>query len=319
MPSDKTMPSLCSVSVVIPTKNAGSLFEEVLAALVAQQGVVLDLVVVDSGSCDGTLDIAKKYGARITEIPPHIFNHGSTRDQGIALAKQDVVVLMTQDATPESPYLLQHLVAAFDDPKVGGAYARQIPRPDADVLTKRNLGLAMTGRLVSEVRSLPNLAAWQNMQPYERFALCNFDNVCSALRKQAWESIHFGEVAFAEDIEWSRKALEAGWHLAYVAEACVIHSHDRPLRYDFQRTYLTHRKLYEQYQFSTVPTLLRALGGIYYTFRADWHHIRCTEPSRKRKLKWLCVLPFLTIACVMGQYIGARDERRGKGKDIAGI
>lgn len=69
MPSDKTMSSLRPVSVVIPTKNAGQLFEEVLAALVVQQGVILDLVVVDSGSRDQTLAIAKKYGARITEIP----------------------------------------------------------------------------------------------------------------------------------------------------------------------------------------------------------------------------------------------------------
>lgn len=307
------------VSVVIPTKNGGALFGEVLAALRAQRDVEVDLIVVDSGSTDETLDLARTNGARVVTIEPSEFNHGATRDLGLRHARADVAVLMTQDATAGDHMMLANLAAAFDDPGVGGAYVRQIARPDADVLTRRNLILALTGRLESEVRALSSLDEWAQMEPFERYRLCNFDNVCSAIRRQTWESIPFGKVAFAEDIVWSRRALMAGWKIAYVAESHVVHSHDRSLRYDYRRTYLTHRKLYEEYGLVLVPTFGAAMNGVFASIGEDWRYIRAHERSRRRKLKMLLKLPFLSIACVVGQYMGARHERLGKGRDIRGI
>lgn len=307
------------VSVLIPTKNGGVLFDEVLGAIRRQKDVDVDLVVVDSGSRDETLDIAKAHDARIVRIAPETFNHGATRDLALREARADVAVLMTQDATAGDESMLARMAAAFDDPAVGGAYVRQVARPDADVLTRRNLQMALTGRRQSEVRGLPSPEHWARLKPFERYMLCNFDNVCSALRRESWESIPFGKVAFAEDIVWSRKALMAGWKLAYVAESFVVHSHDRPLRYDYQRTYLTHRKLYEEYELSLVPTLGVALNGISASMGEDMRYLRAHEPSRRRKLKMMLKIPFLSMACVLGQYMGARDERLGKGKDIHGI
>ena len=307
------------VSVLIPTKNGGVLFDEVLGAIRRQKDVDVDLVVVDSGSRDETLDIAAAHDARVVRIAPEQFNHGATRDLALREARGDVAVLMTQDATAGDDSMLARMAAAFDDPAVGGAYVRQVARPDADVLTRRNLQMALTGRKQSEVRGLPSPEHWSSLKPFERYMLCNFDNVCSALRRESWESIPFGKVAFAEDIVWSRKALMAGWKLAYVAESFVVHSHDRPLRYDYQRTYLTHRKLYEEYELSLVPTLGVALNGISASMGEDMRYLRAHEPSRRRKLKMMLKIPFLSMACVLGPYKGARDERLGKGKDIHGI
>lgn len=307
------------VSVVIPTKNAGPLFSEVLSALRLQQDVDLDLVIVDSGSTDDTLGIAQTHGACIYAIPPDEFNHGATRDFGIGLARHEIVVLMTQDATPGDPCLLANLAHAFNDPTVGGAYARQVARPEADCLTRRNLEMAFTGRLTSEIRSLPAAETFESLSPFERYALCNFDNVCSAVRRSAWQAIPFGKVSFAEDIVWSRRALLAGWKIAYVAESYVIHSHDRPLRYQYQRTYLTHRKLHEEYGLTTVPTLRYALYAIYCTIRSDWRHAWHHEPSRRRRFPLLLQIPLLACASVLGQYVGAHDEQQGRGRSYAGI
>lgn len=307
------------VSVLIPTKNGGALFAEVLGAIRRQKDVDVDLVVVDSGSRDETLDIAAAHDARIVRIAPEQFNHGATRDLALREARADIAVLMTQDATAGDESMLARMAAAFDDPAVGGAYVRQVARPEADVLTRRNLQIALTGRLQSEVRGLPSPEHWVALKPFERYALCNFDNVCSALRRESWEGIPFGKVAFAEDIVWSRKALMAGWKIAYVADSFVVHSHDRPLRYDYQRTYLTHRKLYEEYELALVPTLGVALNGISASMGEDMRYLRAHEPSRRRKLKMMFKIPFLSIASVFGQYKGARDERLGKGKDIHGI
>jgi len=307
------------VSVVIPTKNAGPLFVEVLSAIRSQEDVEIDLLVVDSGSSDETLAIAQAHGARVLEIPPQEFNHGATRDRGIGMARHEIVVLMTQDATAGDPFLLANLAKTFDDPAVGGAYARQVARPDADCLTRRNLELAFTGRLVSEVKSLSAEQTFATLSPFERYALCNFDNVCSAVRRSAWLSIPFGKVDFAEDIVWSRRALMAGWKLAYVADSHVVHSHDRPLRYLYRRTYLTHRKLHEEYELTTVPTLRYAFYAIYCTIRADWHHAQHHEPSRRRRYPLMLQIPLLACASVFGQYFGVRDESLGRGRSYAGI
>lgn len=308
-----------SVSVVIPTKNAGALFAEVLSSLRAQQNVSLDLLVVDSGSADETLAIAQAYGARIHTIPAQEFNHGATRDLGIGMTHHECVVLMTQDATPGDPFLLANLARAFDDPSVGGAYVRQVARPAADCLTRRNLEMAFTGRRASEIRALTSAQQFESLSPFERYALCNFDNVCSALRRSTWQDIPFGKVDFAEDIVWSRRALLAGWKLAYVADSHVVHSHDRPLRYHYRRTYLTHRKLHEEYRLTTVPTLRFAWYAIYCTIRADWQHAWHHEPSRRRRLPLLLQIPLLACTSVFGQYAGARDESRGRGRGYGGI
>lgn len=138
------------MSVVIPTKNGGALFSDVLQELRRQKEVELDLVIVDSGSKDETLAYARGAGARILTIPPESFNHGATRDLGLREVRSDLAVLMTQDALPGDPWMLARLAQAFEDEQVGGAYVRQVARPEADVLTRRNLELALTGRLQSE-------------------------------------------------------------------------------------------------------------------------------------------------------------------------
>lgn len=72
-------------SVAIPTKNGGALFERVLENL-RQQNIwdSVELLVVDSGSTDGTVEAARRAGAKVMQIPPEVFSHGATRDYGIS-------------------------------------------------------------------------------------------------------------------------------------------------------------------------------------------------------------------------------------------
>ena len=89
------------VSLVMPTWNAGPLLEEVLAAVDAQPGAAdLEKVAVDSGSADGTVGILEKHGFRVMGIEQKTFNHGATRDLAIEQTSGDVILLLTQDATP---------------------------------------------------------------------------------------------------------------------------------------------------------------------------------------------------------------------------
>ena len=125
----------------MPTWNAGPLLEEVLAGIERQQGAgLVEKVAFDSGSRDGTVALLQRHGFRVTSIPQAEYDHGGTRDRMIEQTTGDVIVLLTQDATPADPDWLRALLASFDDDKVAAAYCRQLPRPDCNPVIARRLG-----------------------------------------------------------------------------------------------------------------------------------------------------------------------------------
>ena len=102
------------ISLVIPTWNAGPLFQEVVDAVNALEGVVFDeKVAIDSGSTDGTVEVAKQAGFEVVSIPQSEFDHGSTRDRGIEKTTGDVIVLLVQDATLQGANWRQAMVEPF--------------------------------------------------------------------------------------------------------------------------------------------------------------------------------------------------------------
>jgi glycosyltransferase involved in cell wall biosynthesis len=314
--ADPEVVLLPSVSVVIPTKNGGPQFRRVLERLRSQTyGGTIEIVAIDSGSTDDTIAAAREHGARVESIPPAEFDHGLTRNRGIETSSGDVIVLLSQDAEPADDSLVRRLVAAFDDPRVGGAYARQIPRDDADVLTKRNLNGWVTGRLEPEVRTF-DVLAYERMTSWDKYLFCTFDNVCSAMRRAAWKEVPFRQYEIAEDNEWCLRAFRAGWKIAYVPDAAVIHSHDRSARYEYERTYMCHRKLYELFALQCVPTLSHALRSTVRGTLADWRYVLAHEPAIGRKLRLLASVPARSAASAFGQWRGARDEKLGRGKRI---
>ncbi len=308
------------VSIVIPTKNGGDLFRDVLNGLENQVYTDLhEILIIDSGSSDRTVELAKDYGARVHTIRPEEFNHGTTRNIGIGMAIGDIIVLLTQDAVPGDKYMISNLVSAFEDQNVGGAYARQVPRSKADILTKRNLNNWLTGREKSEVRWIHDKKAYDAMTPMDKYLFCNFDNVCSAVRRAVWEKFKFSHSDFGEDIDWSMRILEGGWKIAYQASAFVIHSHDRSILYEYKRTYMCHRKLFQQFGLHTVPTFRHVLRSIILSIVIDFKYVIQNSVSRLEQLRLLVRLPFMNIASVLGQYIGARNERLGFGKKKTGV
>src|SRR5437879_3009558 len=120
-----------SISIVVPTRNAGREFSQLLERLRTQKGSHNpEIVVVDSGSSDGTTDVARHFGAAVVEIPAATFNHGLTRNLGIQHAQGEICVLLVQDALPISDQWLEALVHHFDtDPLICGVTTRQVPRP----------------------------------------------------------------------------------------------------------------------------------------------------------------------------------------------
>ena len=112
------------VSIVIPTKNGGHLFEKVLDAVFKQKTEYeYEVICVDSGSKDGTLDVIRKYPCRLFQIEPSEFGHGKTRNYGASKGNGTYIIFITQDALPATDTWLQNFIDAMKmDPEIVGGF-----------------------------------------------------------------------------------------------------------------------------------------------------------------------------------------------------
>ncbi len=229
-----------SVAVIIPTLNAGSEFEQTLTMLSGQELVEsLDIVVVDSGSTDGTVELAKKFGALVHEIPQKEFNHGATRNLGASLAPDvDYYLFITQDAIPSDTFLLCDMVNSFKyDPEIVAVTTRQIPRDDADLFACWSMWgfYEFLGFNESKFLFSPNITS---LSYAEKRRLCQLDNVCSVYRADFFNTHKFGSFRYAEDLEFGYRALKEGKKLLYCHNSGVTHSHNRDAAYILKRSYV---------------------------------------------------------------------------------
>src|SRR5215218_7083355 len=127
-----------TVTVAIPVLNGARYLDEVLTAVRAQEvDRPVELLIWDSGSTDGSLEIAARHGARIHHIPKHEFSHGGTRNRMAAMAEGDHIAFLTQDATPASPRWLAALLEGFTDADdVAAVFGPHLARPDASHMIK---------------------------------------------------------------------------------------------------------------------------------------------------------------------------------------
>ena len=229
------------VSIVIPTLNGGRLFHRCIEAAARQKlDRPFEIIVIDSGSNDGTDEVAAEY-ARLIRIPKPEFNHGLTRNLGVNESEGELIALLVQDAIPQDEHWLQRLVDAFEDPKVAGAYSRQAPQPGANPIVAARLKRWSAGGDEPKVKQINNLDSFDALDPIEKLEIVSFDNVASIIRRSVWDKIPFPEAAFGEDTKWALEALKAGWKLVYEPRSVVLHSHSNSLWYEFKRVYLDHQ------------------------------------------------------------------------------
>ena len=301
------------VSILIPTRNGAATLPALLASLAVQEAdVAAETVVIDSGSADGTLDLVSGRVDRLLRVEPGRFNHGLTRNAGIAECRGDLVILLVQDAVPATTGWLASLIRPLQgDERLAGAFARQIPRPDASAITRYYAARYLASGETPRVAAVADRAALLALAPAERLALCTFDNVCSCVRRAVWAKHPFAETAIAEDLEWARDVLLDGHRLAYVPEAAVVHSHERSARYEFKRTYLVHHRLQTLFGLATIPTWRHLVRAIASTIRAHGRCLAARPPGQPPPPREVARALGLAVAFPLGQYLGARAARRG--------
>lgn len=219
---------MIKTSILIPTKNGAEDIGACLAAIYSQKDAApLEVVVVDSGSTDGTLEIARRYPVRIEQIPPETFHHARTRNYAAGLAKGEVLIFLSQDAIPATETWLASLLKDFKEPSVGAVYGRQLPKSDSG-LERRSAFAVMYGD--ARIVKMPMDGVGLGHKYY------HFSNANSAIRRSVWEATRFPEdLKVFEDVGIAKRILDSGWSIIYEPEAAVYHSHDFPLTVLFRR------------------------------------------------------------------------------------
>jgi rhamnosyltransferase len=206
----------CSISIL--TKNEERNIGACLEGVFAQKGVgEFEVTLVDSGSTDATLQIARGFPIRIKEIPAHEFHHARTRNLAASLGSAPILVSLSGDAIPASDGWLRNIIANFNDPGVGAVYGRQLPKPGSTV-ERRDTFDTVYGeqRIVKD-------PAHRNGLGYRFY---HFSDVNSALRRTVWQSMPYPEdLKMYEDLAIAKRILDAGWKIVYEPEAPVFHSH----------------------------------------------------------------------------------------------
>src|SRR5436190_15286890 len=300
-------------TVAIPVLDGARYLEEVLAAVRAQElqeGVELEILVVDSGSTDGSLSIAERHGARVHQIPKSEFSHGGTRNLAMKLAAGEHVAFITQDATPAHERWLAALLAGFDKADdVALVFGPHEPRPDASHMIKcemeRHFALWPDGDVQRLDRSAQGLLDYRAYPGKISF----FSDVNGCVARWAWEQIPYREVPYAEDQLLGREMIEAGFAKVYMADAAVFHSHDYPPGQFLQRYFdeframrevLGHR---EPWGIKRTPWAVRGLSG------ADKRWLRAHGVHGAALVKPLSRSVIHHTTRMAGAIVGSRADR----------
>jgi len=296
------------ISVVIPVKNGERYLDPALKAVFSQNiNAEFEVIIVDSGSKDRSLDIIKKYPARLYQIDGKDFNHGLTRNLGVSKAQGKYVILMTQDAIPRNKRWMRELVENLErDGRIAGVYSRQLPNKDSSHLTQIRVNRFFTSKRERRESQLNDIKDLDKLSPREKHAFCNFDNVSSCIRRTVWETFPFPETEFGEDVEWAKGVLEAGYKIAYEPDSMVYHSHDFSILGWYRRNRINYNKLHRLFGVSSMDNPWKVL--VYYPIylARDFYYL-CKYGKRLRDILLnILLLPFYSFAEILGQYKGIK-------------
>lgn len=279
-----------NVSIIIRTLNEAEHLDELLTTIEQQQsrGLNPEVILVDSGSTDRTLEIAQRHGCRILSIKRSEFSFGRSLNLGCDAATGDILVFISGHCVPTDHLWLSKLCAPLLDGRADYVYGGQIG--------------GNTTRL-SEERIFAKYFPSQSHISTTDF-YCN--NANSAISRDSWQKYRFDEeLTGLEDMDLAQRIVRDGGMIGYVAEACVVHHHLeswRTVRRRFEREAIALQKIMPQIHVG-LSDMLRyfttsVLKDCAFTFANDGQKGRIGEIICYRWNQY------------MGTYLGNRKLRR---------
>jgi rhamnosyltransferase len=243
-------------SIVIRTLNEARYLPALLGAIRDQvlDDLEAETVVIDSGSTDGTLEIAREHGCVLTHILREEFSFGRSLNRGCEAASGEILVFISGHCVPTDAHWLQRLCAPVGAGQVDYAYGRQLGGPDSRYSEHR-----IFAKYYPEASRLP-----------QQGIFCN--NANSALARAAWQAHRFDEeLTGLEDMELAKRLCAAGGRIGYVAEASVYHYHQETwaqVQRRFEREAIALRKIMPQIHVGRRDTARYILSSIVHDLRA---------------------------------------------------
>lgn len=205
-------------SIVIRAYNEERHIGRLLEGVSRQTVCDVDVILVDSGSTDTTVEVATGFGAKVLHISPDEFTFGHSLNLGIEAASNPLIVIASAHVYPVYPDWLESLLAPFLDPKVALTYGKQ------------------RGSETTKFSEHQIFAQWypQHSDRRQAHPFCNNANV--AIRRSVWEQHVYDETLTGlEDLAWANWVLHAGYAISYVAEAEIVHVHHETPRGVYNR------------------------------------------------------------------------------------
>jgi rhamnosyltransferase len=273
-------------SIVIRAYNEAGHIERLLEGIRQQTIPDADVVVVDSGSTDDTVEIARSLGARVVSIQPEDFTFGRSLNLGIQHAAAELVVIASAHVFPVYPDWLEKLLIPFEQARTGLTYGKQRGAP---------------GTYFSEhqifARWYPDQTPIVQTHPF-----CN--NANAAIRRSLWEQRPYDETLTGlEDLEWANWLLSQGFQITYCPEAEIIHVHNespRKVYNRYRREAMAFKRIFPQEQFSLWDLLRLYLTNV----SSDlWHAAHAGQLGRQTgSILWFRWMQF------WGTYQGYRQS-----------
>ncbi len=273
-------------SIVIRAYNEEKHLGRLLEGIAQQTVIPTEVILVDSGSTDRTVEIALENLVKVVHIPPTDFTFGRSLNLGIHTAQSELVVFASAHVFPVYPDWLEKLLAPFLLPQVALTYGKQ------------------RGNQQSKFSEHQIFAQWfpETHQPIQSHPFCN--NANAAIRRSLWEQIPYDEtLPGLEDVDWANKVMLQGRSIHYIPEAETIHIHNETptgVYRRYQREGMAFKRIFPQEKFLLGDFLRLASSNILQDFRAAQHQ---KKPfSVIKEIAWFRVMQF------WGTYQGYRQS-----------
>lgn len=279
-----------TISIVVRALNEAGHIGRLLASISAQECQPDEVILVDSGSTDRTIEIGEQFGCTVLHMPPGEFTFGRALNWGCEAAKGDLLVFVSAHVYPLAPNWLGHLVDPFSDERVGISYGGQTGDDRSNFAEIQLLQ-----------RWFPSTGTLNQEDPF-----CN--NANCAVRRTLWEQIGYDEsLPGLEDLAFARDAQAKGHRVAYVPAARIAHVHEEGFRQTLNR-YRREAMAYKHIFGRVEITLRRALNLAASSIALDTR-----AAIRVRRFSAMPSAVSFRIAQFAGAYLGYRsstDESR---------